>query len=72
MEGIGNLRRHFILPITQIPKNYIPPKPTKISEIPVEDFKAFFNVGISGDVIEDFRNYLIEHNVEIQRNKRTL
>ena len=70
MEGIGNLRRHYILPMAQIPKNYIPPKPIKISEIPVEDFKAFFKEGISEDVVEDFRNYLIENNVEIQGNKR--
>lgn len=70
MEGIGDLRKHFILPMAQIPKNYIPPKPTKISEIPMEDFKVFFKKGISEDVVEDFRNYLIEHNVEIQGNKR--
>ena len=42
IEGIWNLRGHFILPMAQIPKNYIPPKPTKISEIPMEEFKAFF------------------------------
>ena len=70
MEGLYNLRRHFILPMAQIPKNYIPPKPVKIAEIPADEFKAFFKEGISEDLIDDFRNYLIEHNVEIQGNKR--
>ena len=55
--------------MAQRPKNYVPPKPVKISQIPVDMFKAFFKEGISEDVIEDFRNYLIEHNVEIQGNK---
>lgn len=68
MDGIWNLRRRFNIPMAQIPKNYIPPKPVKISEIPVDEFKAFFNVGISEDVVDDFRKYLIEHNVEIQGN----
>lgn len=68
IEGIYKLRGRFILPMAQIPKNYIPPKPVKISEIPVEEFKTFFKEGISEDVIEEFRNYLIEHNVEIQGN----
>lgn len=73
MDGIWNLRGHFILPMAQIPKNYIPPKPVKISEIPLDMFKAFFKEGISEDVVEDFRNYLIEHNSEIQGNiERTL
>ena len=72
IEGIWNLRRRFNIPMAQIPKNYIPPKPVKISEIPVDKFKAFFNVGISEDVVEDFRNYLIEHNVEIQGNIKSV
>ena len=70
MWGLYKLKRNFILPMAQIPKNYIPPKPTKISEIPTDEFKGFFNKGISDDLIEDFRNYLIDHNVEIQGNKR--
>ena len=65
MWGIVKLRRHFIMPMAQKPKNYIPPKPVKISEIPVDKFKDFFKKGISEDVIEEFRNYLINHNVEI-------
>ena len=68
MDGIWNLRGHFNIPMAQIPKNYIPPKPVKISEIPVDEFKAFFNVGISEDVVDDFRKYLIEYNVEVQGN----
>ena len=67
-DGFFNLKRRFNIPMAQIPKNYIPPKPVKISEIPVDEFKAFFNVGISEDVVDDFRKYLIEHNVEIQGN----
>lgn len=67
-DGIWNLRSRFNIPMAQIPKNYIPPKPVKISEIPVDEFKTFFNKGISEDVVEDFRKYLIDHNVEIQGN----
>ena len=70
IDGIWNLRGHFNIPMAQIPKNYIPPKPVKISEIPVDEFKAFFNEGVSEDVVEDFRKYLIENKVEIQGNKR--
>lgn len=65
IEGIGNLRRRFIPPMAQIPKNYIRPKAIEISEIPEVEFKAFFNEGISEDVIEEFRNYLIEHKAEV-------
>ena len=73
IEGVWNVRDYFNIPMAQRPKNYVPPKPVKISEIPVDLFKSFFNEGISEDVVEDFRNYLIEHNAEIQGNiKRTL
>lgn len=73
IEGIWNLRGYFNIPMAQRPKNYVPPKPVKISQIPVDMFKAFFKERISEDVIEDFRNYLIEQNAEIQGNiERTL
>lgn len=65
MAGMDNLMRRFIPPLAQIPKNYIPRKPIKISEIPEDEFKAFFNEGISEDLIEDFRNYLIAHDAEV-------
>ena len=69
MEGLDKIRRHFILPMAQIPKNYIPPKPTKISEISTVEFRDFLKEGISEDVVEDFRKYLIQHDAEIQGNK---
>lgn len=63
--GINNLIRRYTPPMAQIPKDYIPKKPVRISEIATSEFKNFFNKGISEDVIEDFRNYLIKHNVEL-------
>lgn len=64
-DGIDSLIRRYHLPMSQIPKGYIPRKPVKVSEISASEFKAFFNKGISEDVIKDFRTYLVEHKAEI-------
>ena len=62
MEGVHKLRRFIHLPMAQIPKNYKPRKDIRISEMSTEKFKSFFSDGISDDLIEKFRNYLIEHH----------
>ena len=59
MEGVHKLRRFIHLPMAQIPKNYKPCKDIRISEIPIETFKSFFDKGISEDLIQVFRDYLM-------------
>lgn len=61
-DGLHNLRWNIYLPMAQIPKNYKPRKDILISEMSTEKFKSFFADGISYDLIEKFRNYLIEHH----------
>ena len=62
LDGLYNLRRYLYLPMAQISKNYKPREDILISEMSLEKFKSFFKDGISDDLIEKFRNYLIEHH----------
>ena len=59
MNGVHKLWRYLYPPMAQIPKNLKPRKNIRISEIPLDTFKSFFNKGISDDLIQSFRDYLI-------------
>lgn len=59
MGGVNKLWRYIHLPMAQIPKNYTTPKDIRISDIPIDTFKSFFNKGISDDLIQAFRDYLM-------------